>query len=106
MENVVPVVDDPEKQTITDGIGASQGFKGIAIRVGLEVIGRTGDGNDYLGQVITTAWQPDADELERLNAGAAVYISQNTNVVAPILVTVGDGFQEEFDFRTSLNNVP
>lgn len=104
MDNVVPIIDDPNTQDVITGVGASQGFKGLAIRTGTQTIGLS-DGREYIGQTIATAWRPNAEELAALNAGAAFYIEQNTSVVAPIIVSVGpvperlDEGQEAFDFR-------
>lgn len=104
MDNIVPVIEDEATQSVVTGVGAAQGFMGIAIRMGHKSI-ELSNGHEYVGCTIATAWRPNEQELARLNAGAAFYIEQNTSVVAPILVTVGeaperlDDTQEVFDFR-------
>lgn len=107
MENVVPIIDDKACQYLVAGVGAEQGFQGIAIRVGARTI-ELSNGVAYNGKTICTAWRPNAEELARLNAGAAFYIEQNTAVVSPIVVTVGPepepatDDEDQFDFRAML----
>lgn len=104
MDNIVPVIEDEASQSVIAGVGADQGFAGLAIRLGHTKI-ELSNGTEYIGVTIATAWRPNEQELARLNAGAAFYIEQNTAIVAPIVVTVGeapeqlDDTQEAFDFR-------
>lgn len=78
--------------------GEEQGFRGLPVRAGNEIIHL--DGGQYLGCQVVTAWKPDADELARLNAGEAIYVSINTQRVAPMLLTVEPA--DEYDFRDAL----
>lgn len=97
MEIVVP--KEREGHTIRV-YGEEQGFQALPVRHGLVEI--VAGELLYVGNVVTTAWKPTADELARLNAGEAVYIEINSSVVAPMVVTVEPAV--EFDFRTMVKS--
>lgn len=97
MEIVVPRAKEGH---IIQVFGEEQGFRGLPVRCGNEIFPM--DGKQYLGHIIVSAWKPDAEELARLNAGEAIYVSLNTQVVAPILLTVEPA--EEFDVMEMLKS--
>jgi hypothetical protein len=84
MQSVIPP-GDPERIVIA---GKSQGWLGLAIHFG------QCEDTGFPGQVfpmMETAWQPNADELARLNAGAAVVVRQlGTPPIRPMSVYVGE----------------
>jgi len=41
------------------------------------------------GSYVTSCWQPDAEELERLNAGMPVFVRVVGHSMPPMLVEVG-----------------
>lgn len=49
------------------------------------------DGVNYMG----SSWQPTPDELERLNQGAAVYLTIQGERHPPVILTVGKMPTEE-----------
>jgi hypothetical protein len=84
MQSVIPP-GDPERIVIA---GKSQGWLGLAIH-----FGQCEDTNHpgVIFPTMETAWQPDADELARLNAGAAVVVRQlGTPPIRPMSVYVGE----------------
>lgn len=66
-------------------IGRSQGYAGLPIRA--EIV--TDPAKNAPAPAFTSAWFPSPDELERLNAGAAVHV-RCLYSQPPINVTVGE----------------
>lgn len=61
-------------------LGKAQGFLGLPVR-----------DEDIDGMaVMTTAWEPTPDEIERISRGAAVYIRLGGSMHPPIRVDVED----------------
>ncbi|WP_085044348.1 hypothetical protein [Ensifer aridi] len=65
--------------------GKSQGFLGLPLRDELLNVEGIGPVNQMV-----SAWLPTPQELEALNAGAAVHVKIWGNVPAPMLVEVGE----------------
>lgn len=81
MQSVIPP-GDPARTVIA---GRDQGFRGLAINYG-----QLEEGNNIY-PTMTTAWQPDAEELALLNAGASVIIRLlGRPPITPMSVFVGD----------------
>lgn len=66
-------------------LGKSQGFFGLPIRDGTTTERVVGD-----TPCMVSAWSPTPDELERLNAGARVYLKVLGTVHPPVLLEVGE----------------
>lgn len=69
----------------TRTLGKSQGYNGLAIRD--ETIPTMTDGPKT--PVMTSAWFPTPDELERLRSGAPIYLQIVGAGHPPVLLTVG-----------------
>lgn len=64
----------------TRELGKSQGYKGLPIKDGFTASGSA---------VMTSAWQPSPDELERLASGAPIILSVLGTAHPPVLIHVG-----------------
>lgn len=65
--------------------GKSQGFLGLPVRDGQRACSVSGG----VVPVMTTAWFPSPDELEALNAGAAIHVHIDGEVPSPMMLSVG-----------------
>jgi hypothetical protein len=67
-------------------LGKSQGYLGLPVLDQVVVDSAT----DEATPSMVTAWEPTPDELERLNAGAPVYLRILGVAHPPVMLTVGD----------------
>lgn len=70
---------------VTRILGKSQGYTGLPLRDGMEFDKATGE----MSPTMTTAWRPMPDELERLMAGAPVYLTILGTGHPPVRMEVG-----------------
>lgn len=71
---------------VTRVIGKAQGYLGLPVRDA--IVHDKASGHDVPS--MTTAWEPDPKELERLAAGASVHVQLLGQAHPPIIVSVGD----------------
>ena len=69
----------------TRTLGKSQGYIGLPLRDELINCSVGGEGTPSM----VTAWEPTPDELERLNAGAPVYLRIIGTMHPPVMLEVG-----------------
>lgn len=67
-------------------LGKSQGYLGLPVLDQPVVDTAT----DEVTHSMVTAWEPTPDELERLKAGAPVYLRILGTAHPPVMLTVGD----------------
>ncbi|WP_147112129.1 hypothetical protein [Tateyamaria sp. syn59] len=65
--------------------GKSQGFLGLPLRDGERFCDVAGG----LVPTMTTAWFPTPSELAAINAGAAIHVSIDGRMPAPMMLSVG-----------------
>lgn len=65
--------------------GKSQGFLGLPLLDGT----RECNVADGLVPTMTSAWVPTPDELEAINAGAAIHVQIDGTTPAPMMLAVG-----------------
>lgn len=73
-------------QGATRVIGKQQGYLGLPVRD--ELINCKVNGEST--PVMTTAWLPTPDEIERINAGAAIYLQILGTAHPPVIMQVGE----------------
>lgn len=82
MINTIPPGDQKQIKII----GREQGYRGLAVHYGMTT--NTPGGNP--APMLTTAYTPTPEELQRLNAGASIVVSLLTPQHPPIDVSVGE----------------
>jgi hypothetical protein len=69
-------------------LGKSQGYLGLPVRD--EVREFTVGGETVKAPAMVTAWEPTPDELERINAGATIYLRVLGTAHPPVMLEVGE----------------
>lgn len=68
-------------------LGKSQGYIGLPVRD--ETIELASEGSIELANQMVTAWFPTPDEIERITAGAPIYLHIIGNSHPPVKMSVG-----------------
>lgn len=72
-------------------LGESQGYLGLPVRDN-QVLDPV---SDQVVNSLSTAWIPNKEDLERLNAGAPIIVSMFCVTPHPMLVSIGQPTKEE-----------
>jgi len=86
---------EQKPNTVVHVIGKSQGYQGLPVRY--EVMLDSASGDEVM--TMTTAWFPTPGELERLNAGEAIYLNLFGDRHPPVMLSVGGAEQYQDDAK-------